>query len=187
MPEDFDKVVGVRRDEDGNITKLVVENEDHSVQDVSIKPVGVGEFLYLTRGNSPTVGDDPGDYGSDNRIPWSGLNESSVNVEDVIRWSIDNPTEIELESGVYMFNADSHWTVTTQDRVISLARAVSTPSGPYLSPGFQHVHAVPAGMDGNNGSPGATFYVPAGTYEFVVYRAGGGALQYSDMFIQKVG
>lgn len=36
MPDNFDKVVGLIRDENGELTQFVVENEDHSISHVSL-------------------------------------------------------------------------------------------------------------------------------------------------------
>ncbi len=48
MPEDFDKVIGLIRDEAGELTKFVIENEDHTVREVALpSPTGIGDMLYV--------------------------------------------------------------------------------------------------------------------------------------------
>ncbi len=91
MSEDFDKILGIERDENGVVTKLVLENEDHSISRVSPPMPDSGDEITVTSGSV--------NFNFGTPIPFTGLlNDPPLGkIGEALSWDVDNPTYVVCE------------------------------------------------------------------------------------------
>ncbi len=130
MPDNFDKIVGLIRDENGELTQFVVENEDHSISHVALPvpeapeppaEIPYGAFIDRSSYDPATVfGISQNiviDMHSEDHAPDDGLgvtwNASTKRFEYTIpgfyavRWQIQLDADADAEDALYLFGFQS--------------------------------------------------------------------------------